>query len=119
MRNIHVKLLVIRHGPYDAELIPEIVPESAVTFILLDRTFETIGAVSTDITHIHTETLEDLLARYGKLLHRIQNRYVILYSQMGKQLGVRFFVYARLKAAQVDRDSIGDLVVESFSNALS
>ena len=86
---------------------------------MLDRTFEAVGAVSADIANVHAKAFENFLARGRKLLHRIKNRYIVLYAQIGKQFGVRLPVYARLKAAQVDGDSIGDIVIEGFLNALS
>ena len=70
-------------------------------------------------TLTQAKTFEDFLARNGELLHRIQNRDVVLYTKMGKQLSVCPFVYSSLEASQVDRDSIRDLVIEGSLNTLS
>jgi hypothetical protein len=119
MGDIHVKLLVIRHGPDHAKLVPQVMPQSAFADILYDASLEALGTMSHDVPDVDMEAPEHLFTGLGKLLDRIENPDIIRYTQENQKVLVGFFVNAGLKTAQVDRDPVGDPVVQSFPHALS
>ena len=115
---IHIKLLVVRHGPDDAELVLQVVPEPAVSLILFDPALEAIGAMSEHVSNVHAETLQDLLARPGKLLDGVHDCYLVLDVQIINQRDIGLLMDSRLKSAQVDRHSIRLLMIERCKHAL-
>jgi len=118
MRDVHIKLLVVGHRPYHAELVFQVVPDPPVTLVDFYPTLEALRRVSAEVTRIDTKAFQELFARPGQLLHRIEDRKLIFHPQVIEQCFVGGLVYTRLKAPQVYGHPIGQLMVQSRFKAL-
>jgi hypothetical protein len=119
MRDVHVEGLIVGHGPDDAELVGQIVPESAVAGVVPDAAVKTGGALGTKVAGIDAESLQDSLTRLGKLLDGVENDDILGQAEMAEQGLIGLSMDAGLEAAQVDRHPIGDLMIQGRQDALS
>ena len=107
------------HGPDDAELVLQVVPQPAVALDLANRAVESIRPVGQDVARIHVESLQHFLAGPGQLLHRVQDRHFVPDAQMIDQAAVRVPVDSRLEPAEVDRDPVGHSMIQCLADPLS
>ncbi len=113
VRDVHVKWLLIGHRPDDAKFVFEVVPKLAIASVLFDATFETVGAVCTNITDIYMKSFQNFFAWFGELLDGVKSFYFFFDTKVGEQIGVGPFMYSGLEAAEVDGHSVGDFMLES------
>jgi hypothetical protein len=95
------------------------VPKSAVADIFHNAAFKAVGAVCADVTKIGAKAIQDRFAGFGKALNRIHYRYLFFDAEVVNQGSISFFMDSGLEAAEVDGDSVWNLVIQGFYNTLS
>ena len=117
--DVHVVGMVVGHGPDDAELVAQVVPQPPVATVLHDRALEAGRRLGGNVAGIDVEPLEHRLARLGKLLNGVHDDDLVGNAQVLQQRLVGELVDARLVAAQVDRHAVGRLVVQCGQHPLA
>ena len=117
--DVHVVGMVVGHGPDDAELVGQIVPQPAVARPLDDAAVVARRRAGRDVPRVHVEPLEHRLARPGELLHVVHDHQRIVDPQMLQKGLVGRLVDAGLVPTQVDRHAVGDLVVQCRQHPLA
>ena len=118
MRNVHVQLLIVRHGPRNAKLVRQIVPEPAVPLPRYDAAVEAGRRTGSNIPRIDVKPLKQRFAGPGQLLYGIHDHDVVRNAEVLDQICVRDFVDARLVSAEIDGDPVGFLMVQCGQHPL-
>ena len=119
VRDVEVIGMFVRHGPSDAELVCEIMPQPSVPLTLDHAALETGRPLGPDVARVHAQPLQHRLGRLGELLHQIHDNQVLFEPQLFQQSPVSEFVNPSLVASQVNRHAIRLPMFQGRQNSFS